>query len=386
VEYLGSSFLDGAPRELMLRLAVFVTLAAWAGLGCSSRVPVIAACEPGSGLEPICGLTNPEDFAVLPGGDWIAVSRMAVTSNRAGSLAALRVADDVFVQLYPAAETAAGVDADVPTTGWGDPACPGPPDPERFAPHGIDTVARADGVRMLLAVNHGVREAVELFEVGSSGARPTLGWRGCVVTPPDAAGNDVAATRDGRFVVTNMAASSHWLGAWLSGVRMALGLDTGRVLEWTRESGWQIVGGSAASGPNGGAVNADGSAVYLAAYGSRELIRVARGEGASVRAVEVPFRPDNITWTPAGSLLVTGQATSMRQLLACYALESGSCALPFGVVVVDPETLAVEVILEHDGRTVIGAATVALRHGERLYLGTFRGDRAARTRADPRSR
>jgi DNA-binding beta-propeller fold protein YncE len=167
---------------------------------------------------------------------------------------------------------------------------------------------------------------------------------------------------------------------------MALGLDTGHVLEWTLEAGWRIVTGSEASGPNGVAIDADGSTLYLAAYGSQELIRVRRNDGPAVSAVDVPFRPDNITWTPGGRLLVTGQSTSMRQLLGCYALESGSCALPFGVVAVDPETLSADVILEHDGRTVIGAATVALRHAERLYLGTFRGNRAARIEADSRSR
>ena len=353
--------------------------------GCDSSVALIADCEAGAGLEPICGLTNPEDFAVLPGGDWLAVSQMASTSHQGGSLAALRVADDSFIPLFPDGQLAnQDADAGVPAPGWGDPACPGPPDSERFAPHGIDTTSTADGAALLLVVNHGDREAVELFEVDSSPPRPSVVWRGCVVIPADASGNDVAAMSGGRFAMTNMARPQGWLRTQWSGLAMAMGLDTGNVLEWSPESGWSDIEGSEASGPNGVATDADGSTVYIAAYGSRELIRVRRADVPEVRTVDVPFRPDNITWTPEGSLLVAGQDAPLRQILACYALESGTCALPFGVVEVDPDTLTSDILLEHDGLTAIGTATVALRHRDKLYLGTFRGNRAARTKANSR--
>jgi hypothetical protein len=352
---------------------------------CDTSLPLITGCEAGAGLEPICGLMNPEDFAVLPGGDWLAVSQMASPAHHGGSLAALRVADDSFIRLYPDGELAAtddGPNAGVSAPGWGDPACPGPPDPERFAPHGIDTASATGGAALLLVINHGDREAVELFEVDTSMARPSVTWRGCVLTPSDASGNDVAATSDGRFVMSNMARPQGALRSWWSGLRMAMGLDTGNVLEWSPESGWSDVEGSEASGPNGVAIDADGSTVYIAGYGSRELIRVRRANGPEVRTVDVPFRPDNITWTPEGSLLVAGQDAPLRQILACYALGSGTCALPFGVVEVDPDTLATDILLEHDGRVAIGTAIVALRHRDKLYLGTFRGNRAARSEAN----
>jgi hypothetical protein len=187
-----------------------------------------------------------------------------------------------------------------------------------------------------------------------------------------------------RFVMTNMARPQGWLRTWWSGLAMAMGLDTGNVLEWSPESGWRDIEGSDASGPNGVAVDDDGSTLYIAAYGAREVIRVRRTDGPETRTVDVPFRPDNITWTPEGSLLVAGQDAPLRQILACYALESGTCALPFGVVEIDPDTLASNIILEYDGRVAIGTATVALRHRGKLYLGTFRGNRAARSDLKPR--
>jgi hypothetical protein len=47
---------------------------------------------------------------------------------------------------------------------------------------------------------------------------------------------------------------------------------------------------------------------------------------------------------------------------------------------VDPDTLEIEVVLEHDATTAMGAATVAVPHGPDLYLGSFASDRITKVR------
>ena len=102
-------------------------------------------------------------------------------------------------------------------------ACPGPPEAEMFAPHGIDP--SADG-RSLLVVNHGGREAVEIFAIEHAAGAPALRWVDCVVMPDDALMNDVAALPDppGGFVVTQMTD-----GSTLGMLGLALGWSSGRV-------------------------------------------------------------------------------------------------------------------------------------------------------------
>ena len=52
------------------------------------------------------------------------------------------------------------------------------------------------------------------------------------------------------------------------------------------------------------------------------------------------------------------------------------------MVALDPETLAAEIVLEHEGPP-LGAATVALSVGDAIYLGSFAGDRIARAPLAP---
>jgi sugar lactone lactonase YvrE len=246
-----------------------------------------------------------------------------------------------------------------------------------FAPHGIDLVAPRMQPPRLLVVNHGGREAIEWFEVGTARGAPSLQWRGCALLPDGVWPNDVAALPGGGLVVTNMLGATSGLAGLIGSIELALGRDTGNALEWTPDGGWRALPGSEGSGPNGIAVDAAGRYVYVAEWGAQRLLRFQRGGDPEPASVDLPHHPDNITWASDGRLLVAGQIGAIWEVLACGTIRSGTCSLPFSVVAVDPETLATEVVIERDGTSGMGAATVALQNGEVTVLGTFAGDRVA---------
>jgi hypothetical protein len=345
--------------------------------GCA-EVPSLEACEPHAGLVPICGLQNPEDLALMPGEEWLVASQFPSEQNPAGSLVALRLADTKVVTAFPPLEAGGGSRAEASSEEWGDPSCPGSPEPDLFSPHGLDLVQRPGEKPMLLVVNHGGREAIELFEWQADPQRPRLHWRGCVLLPEQAWPNDVAGLPAGGMVVTSFLTGGSALRLGLSGIKLLLGWRTGGVVEWQPKRGWSIVANSEMSGPNGIAVSRDGSQLFVAAWGSGDFVRLDRNGNAPPETVALPHLPDNMSWAPDGKLLVTGQVASALAILRCGTLERGTCALPFSVVAIDPATLEIDLVFEHDGATAMGAATSAVQYGTDLYLGTFAGDRIAR--------
>ena len=352
------------------RSGVLLLVAAVALQACGVEPGAITECVPADGVTPVCGFHNPEDLARLPGAGWIAVSEYGGNAAAPGDLVAFRVSDGRKLPLFPdpTAPAAAGA-------ALGAPDCPGPPDPAVFSPHGIDVDLRG---RRLAAVNHGGREAVELFEVSQSPRGPVLAWRGCVPMPPGAWANDVALLENGGFVVTQMLDKGGLAGA-LSLAKLVAGLDTGRVLEWSPGSGFHEVPSSGGRGPNGVVASPDGREIYFAEWTGTRLVRLRlQDDGTAVRDdVALPHRPDNITWTRDGRLLVTGQVGRIGDVLGCRGARPGTCALPFSVVIVDPATLDVRTLLEHPA-TAQGAGTVALEVGDEMFIGTFDGDRLAR--------
>lgn len=343
--------------------------------GCGVEPKVITGCEPADGITPICGFHNPEDLAPLPGAGWIAVSEYGGNDAEPGALVAYRVSDGRKLPLFPDSQAGSAGGA-----GPGAADCPGPPDPARFSPHGIDVDLRA---HRLAAVNHGGREAVELFSVGRSARGPVLSWQGCVPLPEGVWPNDVALLANGGFVVTQMLDKGGLAGA-LSLVKLVAGLDTGRVLEWLPASGFREVPSSGGRGPNGVVATPNGREIYFAEWTGSRLVRLRLRDDGAVQRDEVvlPHRPDNVTWTRDGRLLVTGQVGRIGDVLGCRGVPQGTCALPFSVVLVDPVTLDVRTILEHPA-TAQGAGTVALEVGDQIFVGTFDGDRLGRASFRP---
>lgn len=360
----------------MMRAAWLAGLAGLVGLGvaCAPALEPITSCEAVDGARPICGLQNPEDLAVLPGGRALIISQFGgMDGGKTGSLATLEVATDAVNVAFPNA----GSPPD-PQPGWGDASCPGPPG-DAFAPHGIDLERRPDGALRLLAVNHGGRESVEIFEVRVLGRVVDLVWRGCAIPPDGSFLNDVVALPDGGFLATHMYPKSGPLMSAVHLIRGLLSRDIGYVLEWHPDGGFRRVPGTGAPFPNGIEVSPDGAVIYLNVYMAGQLRRIDRRTGELLGIVEVPS-PDNVTWSEDGRLLVASH-TDGRETLGCNGIERGACPSAYAIVAVDPQTQATEVVYRHAGAPM-GAATVAVEIDRELFIGSFAGDRLVRVRPD----
>ncbi len=359
--------------------------------GCMGSPDALAPCDPQSTDRPICDLTNPEDVGFLPGRSWLIVSEMAPNEGAAdeddapptrGGLTAIRLLDLEIISLYPGdLELEASGREELQAEGegvtdWGDGACPGPPDPMIFEPHGIDVGHGPDGRPALAVVNHGGREAVEFFEIGS-GRVPTLTWRGCVPMPHDVMSNDVAFLPGGGFVVTNFMPSFDNVGpgAVWSLLKMSVGAQTGSVLKWEPGGELAEIENSAGSAPNGVAASADGSEIFVAEWGRGTVYRLRLdGEGSPRRdEVAVDHNPDNLTWTRDGRLLVAGQHGGIMTSLGCSSIREGGCDLGYSVYLLEPVGFEATKLIE--GR---GAVSVALEVGDELFVGSFVGDQIMR--------
>lgn len=331
----------------------------------------IGDCEPKGNARPICGFTNPEDMVALPGGQAILIGEYGASAEaHSGGLVVFELDSEVRRTVYRGGRGEAAAEA-----GWGDPSCTNPPS-RAFNSHGMDLVRRDDGRLQLLVVQHGGREAIEIFEVLGSGTEWRVEWRGCVPAPANASLNEVAALPNGDFYTTQMAPLDPPLD-------LTKGLPahvTGHAFAWSQaDSAFRKIEGTEGSMPNGIATSPDGRFVYMnaSAEGSLRKIEVATGRELGRVAVDTP---DNLSWSPDGRLLTASLKADLdaEDFVSCTTITQGACRIPFKIVAVDPESMTIlGTVYESDGAPM-GAGTVGLQVGRELFIGSFKGDRILR--------
>ena len=353
----------------------FILIVASASAQAEPPAPTPFPCTAVDGIEPICGFARPpEDLEDLADGRVLVGEYGAMSGTKPGVLSLFdpktKARQVLFDGTTAVSATPPGRERD---------ACPGAPGPQ-FSPHGIH-LAQVEGRQRLLVVNHGGREAVEIFDVTIDPATRAvaLDWRDCVPAPADAWMNDVVNLPDGGFAASHMikrgAVEEDFVKAEASHE------VTGHVLQWHVERGWEKVPGSEGGLPNGVEVSADGTTLYVNQYLGDRVSAIDRLSGTRLWSADVPA-PDNITIAPSGELLVASHRAGFEVIVACAHHSEQACGLPYAVVGIDPKTGATREVLTGAGAPM-GAATVALQLGDAIYLGSFVGERIV-VRAAPK--
>jgi SMP-30/Gluconolactonase/LRE-like region len=306
-----------------------------------------APCTGVRSLNFICGMINVEDMLPVDGGKEIVAG-----SYKEGSVG-LYLIDVATKTAKPVALSVAAK----PDPIYGCTA----PDLTKLSTHGLDVRPGPSGTATVYAVNHGGRQSIEVFRLDARKA--TAEWIGCVVTPPGTNPNSVVGLRDGSIVFTKFFDTGDATGIQ----DVMAGKVTGVVYHWVPGKGTSEVPDSQLSGDNGLLASPDGKTLYINAYGTREVWKVPLNGKGQKASAKVEFNPDNLRWGVDGQILITGQ---FRDL-------SKSGPTDWGVARLDPETMHVTTLLTAPGMAEFDNATTAVRAGNFLWLGTFKGDRIA---------
>ena len=318
----------------------------------------------------VCGPISAEDLVLVPGTKWIIASGMAPGA----SIALVDSQQKSWSQLYPANGPRAVQDMEM----YG--ACPGSPDPNNFVSHGLNIRAGKNGHSTLYVVGHGEREAIEVFDVDASGARPVLTWTGCVMTPEGMAINSVASFSDDSLVATIPLQTGRTITEAIGGAL------TGGVYQWSPgDSGFEMVQGTELPYANGIEVSADEQEIYVASSGGFKVIAYSRSNPArQLRATEpLTFLPDNLHLGSDGRLVtggmiiddpVCGNVADPEK----FDMEKfASCPRPFVIRAIDPKTMAGTDLATSAAIEQFTNITMGLHVGDDIWIGTFAGDRIA---------
>jgi hypothetical protein len=315
-------------------------------------------CPPVGGLSFLCGPSAVEDLVRIPGTHWLIGSGMN-EKNLPGKLHLINADKKTWEVLYPGANPLNILDAKSFRS------CSGAPDANSFGAHGIAVSREGGNNPLVLAVNHG-REAIEVFRLNTAGTKPAIRWIGCVPMSEGNYINSVAVLPDGGFVATKFY-DTKAPGGFAAIFR---GGTTGGVLEWQPKTGIKVLPGTEVAGANGIEVSKNGKWIYVAAWGSQEIVRFSRGNGLpQKKVVKVGFAPDNLRWAPDGKLLVAGQ-NIIRNPSGGFPSFKG-----WTVVKMDPETLEFTEIAKDDGSSPLQNVSSAIEVEGTLWLGVFMGDR-----------
>lgn len=333
--------------------------------GCASSLPPIEDCEPRGDIRPVCDMLTPEDIAALPDERFLLLAHFGKMGEEPGSISLFDTHDETLRALYP---LPAGADDPGYSTDWGESACTEPPG-DSIGPHGTHLHQLEDGRWRYLVVNHGEREAVELFELIPAGGDSRLVWRGCVFAAEDTLMNDVVGLDNGDLVYTRMFRPSDSLAL----PKSAIGISTGELWRWNAGAGLTPLQATRAAQPNGLEIDATNEYVYANMYMEGQVWQVRLSDGEVTARYDIP-NADNSAWGSDGRLWVMTHDMGIGDILSCFDNSDAPCPGGFDIIALDPATGAFESVFQHEGAPM-GAATVAVPQGGRIYMGSFVGDR-----------
>jgi hypothetical protein len=310
---------------------------------------------------------NAEDLVAVPGTNWLIASSM----QEGAGMALIDAEAKTWSALPFATNQRSRADARAYA------ACPGAPDPARLSTHGLDLRGGRDAHSTLYAVGHGEREAIEVFDVDASGAKPTVTWKGCVPMPEGLAANSVASFDDGSIVATILTLPGRTFQDSLAK------RPTGVVYEWSPgDAAFARVEGTELPGNNGIAVSADGREVFVVSSGLQTIIAFSHTNPARQLRTTQPlaFTPDNVHRGSDGRLLAAGMKNDVPECGGppnpqMDLAQLSTCPRGFMAIAVDPRTMAVEILAEGAANPEFSNATMLLERGDEFWLGTFSGDR-----------
>ena len=325
-------------------------------------------CAPSDALHFVCGAERPEDLAPIPGTHWLIASGF---SPGAG----LKLVDTRTRNLSRWFE---GRPDQILFDRARYPHCPGPVDAALLTPRGLSLRTLGSGRYRLLAVNHGGRESVEIFDVDARSARPRLVWRGCLPLPAGHVGNSVASWSDGTVLVTVLTRPGTDIADFLRGQR------TGAVYEWRPGADrFALIRGTELPGNNGLETSPDDRFFYVAAFGWHSILVYDRDRPHEpLHTILAPdFMPDNIHWS-GGRLLTAGMrydepaCGGLRRIVDGIA-DPMACHRGYVIAELDPATGRLSKLVESGPDPSFNGVSAAAIIGNALWIGSYQADRIA---------
>ncbi|MBN1907413.1 MAG: SMP-30/gluconolactonase/LRE family protein, partial [Deltaproteobacteria bacterium] len=321
-------------------------------------------CKSSGDLNFICGPINAEDILPIGDTEWLLTTglngRFSGTVNP-GHIYLVNRKDKTYEEIFPGKNPAFNPDKKLFST------CPGPIDIDKFSSHGLAIKQKSANRFHLYITGHAAREAIEVFEINIKDEKPDISWIGCVPLPKDMYANSVAILDDGGFVVTKF-----YDPAMPDPFKEIFsGQITGGIYEWHPGGIVKEIPGTELSGANGIAISSDDKWVYVAATGTREIVRFDRTQNpVALKKVQLNIKPDNIHWGDDGMLYTAGD-----NYVAPDECKKPPCETGWSVIRINPETMEAKRITGMDETAAMQRVSVATPVGKEIWIGTYAGDR-----------
>lgn len=313
-----------------------------------------SACTPDYGINYICGLINAEDLLNISDTGLIIASGMngdLEGSTVNGHIYLVDTKNNNWEDLISASNFSLSWDTDTY------PYCPGDIDINDFSAHGLALKQRDAGNFDLYITSHGAREAVEIFTLSVENRSASLTWRGCVPLDETIMHNSLAILDDGGFITTQFM-------TWDGGVESAFsGEAKDSLVTWKPGGQPTLVPNSELIAPNGIVVSEDERYIYVAAFGSSELVRFDSAQDPLTKdSIPLTILPDNVRWASSGKLLTAGGNASGEG---------------WSVIEIDASSLEATRVGGMGGDIAIQGVSSALQVEDDIWVGTYSGDRIA---------